>query len=128
MNREDISHAYLDYIACLNGQDWASLDRYVSDRVRYNGKVIGLAGYRTMLIEDFKAIPDLRFNIASLVCDPPMIACRLAFDCTPVGQLFDLPVNGKRVQFAENVFYEFKEGKIEDVWSIIDKAALAAQI
>jgi predicted ester cyclase len=35
-----------------------------------------------------------------------MIASRLWFVCTPVGTLADLPVNGKRVQFSENVFYE----------------------
>lgn len=92
----------------------------MADRVEYNGTGIGLDGYRDMLVEDFRAIPDLTFNITFLVCDPPMIASRLAFDCTPVGQLFDLPVNGARVRFDENVFYEFREGKIQAVWSVID--------
>ena len=39
-----------------------------------------------------------------------MIASRLWFDCTPVGTLSDLPVNGKRVQFRESVFYEIETG------------------
>jgi predicted ester cyclase len=128
MSRDDIIRAYLDYIDCLNRQDWANLYRYVAERVEYNGKRIDLAGYRAMLIGDFKAIPDLSFNVVHLVCDPPLIACSLAFDCKPVGQLFDLPVNGKRVQFVENVFYAFKDGRIINVNSVIDKAAIAAQI
>jgi predicted ester cyclase len=37
-------------------------------------------------------------------------------------------VNGKRVQFDENVFYEFADGRIVDVWSIIDKDAIARQL
>ena len=57
-----------------------------------------------------------------------MIASRLWFDCTPVGTLSDLLVNGKRVQFSENVFYEIETGRIRNVWSVIDKAAVAAQI
>ena len=57
-----------------------------------------------------------------------MIASRLWFDCTPVGTLSDLPVNGKRVQFRESVFYEIEKGRIRKVWSVIDKAAVAAQI
>jgi predicted ester cyclase len=57
-----------------------------------------------------------------------MIASRLWFDCTLVGTLSDLPVNGKRVQFSENIFYEIEKGRIWKVWSVIDKAALAAQI
>ena len=39
-----------------------------------------------------------------------------------------LPVNGKRVSFTENVFYEFREGKIYAVWSVIDKAAIEGQV
>jgi predicted ester cyclase len=39
-----------------------------------------------------------------------------------------LPVNGKRVSFAENVFYETDGFKIKQVWSVIDKAAIEAQL
>lgn len=128
MTREEIIGAYRAYIACLNAQDWGNLQHHVADDVEYNGTAIGGDGYRNMLVEDFRAIPDLSFNIAFLVCDPPMIASRLAFDCIPVGQLFGLPVNGTRVRFEENVFYEFREEKIRAVWSVIDKASVAAQI
>jgi predicted ester cyclase len=37
-------------------------------------------------------------------------------------------VNGKRVSFAENVFYEFQDDRIEKVWSVIDKAVIASQL
>jgi predicted ester cyclase len=128
MTSGKLSKLYREYIHCLNTQDWDSLHRYVSDDVRYNGKCVGLNGYQTMLIADYKAIPDLSFQIECLVCETPMIASRLWFDCKPVATLFDLPVNGKRVQFSENVFYEFVAGKIQNVWSVIDKAAIAAQL
>ncbi|MBZ8134684.1 ester cyclase [Afifella sp. IM 167] len=128
MERDELVAAYRGYIACLNRQDWDELGRYVGEEVRYNGERVGLAGYRSMLEGDFRAIPDLRFHIELLVCDPPHVASRLAFDCTPVGVLFGVPVNGRRVRFEENVFYEFREGRIASVLSIIDKAAIAAQI
>ncbi|MBB3463941.1 putative ester cyclase [Rhizobium sp. BK377] len=101
---------------------------FVHDEVRYNGKHIGILGYREMLEGDFRAIPDLFFDIQLLICEPPHVASRLQFDCTPKGELFGLPVNGRRVQFAENVFYGFLDGKIENVWSVIDKAAIEAQL
>ena len=63
-----------------------------------------------------------------LVADPPYIASRLAFVCSPKGEFLGLPVNGKLVSFAENVFYQFRGDKIEQVWSIIDKAAIEAQL
>lgn len=124
----NLSGTYQGYIACLNGQDWQNLANFVHDDVHYNDAYIGLSGYREMLEGDFRAIPDLHFDIRLLICEPPRVASRLHFDCTPTGMLFDLPVNGRRVQFAENVFYEFLEGRIRNVWSIIDKAAISAQL
>ena len=128
MHALDLGEIYRGYIACLNGQDWANLGRFVHEDVRHNGRRLGLSGYRDMLEGDFRAIPDLFFDIEMLVSDPPRIASRLRFDCTPVGILFGLPVNGRRIRFAENVIYEFKDGRIVEVWSIIDKAAIEAQL
>ncbi|MEW6633674.1 MAG: ester cyclase [Pseudomonadota bacterium] len=128
MTNDDLADLYRGYIACLNAQDWTNLGRFVGEKVQYNGETIGLSGYRGMLEGDFQAIPDLRFTIELLVCEPPRVASRLHFDCRPKGMLFGLPVNGKRVSFAENVFYEFQDGKICEVWSVIDKAAIQAQL
>lgn len=128
MTQNELADRYRGYIACLNEQDWARLGNFVDEDVRYNGKRIGLSGYRQMLEGDFRAIPDLFFDIQLLICEPPRVASRLQFDCTPKGELFGLPVNGRRVQFAENVFYEFLDRKIESVWSVIDKAAIEAQL
>ena len=128
MMRTDLSEVYRDYIACLNTQDWPKLEQFVDDDVHYNGQWIGIVGYREMLERDFCEIPDLYFEIQLLIVDPPYIASRLEFDCTPRGTFLGLQVNGKRVSFTENVFYEFQEKKIEQVWSVIDKAAIEAQL
>ncbi|WGF86471.1 ester cyclase [Marinivivus vitaminiproducens] len=124
----DLAHLYRGYIACLNRQAWPDLGRFVADDVHYNDERIGLSGYRAMLEQDFERIPDLSFTIHLLVADPPFVASRLAFDCTPKGELFGLAVDGRRVSFSENVFYEFEDGKIARVWSVIDKAAIEAQL
>lgn len=132
MTRADQSRAlaafYDGYIACLNARNWAELGRFVAEDVRHNGRPLGLSGYRRMLKTDVAEIPDLRFRIALMVVEPPRIACRLSFDCAPVGAFLGLPVNGRRVAFCENVFYEVRDGRIAEVWSIIDRAAIAAQL
>lgn len=128
MLNAELANLYRDYIACLNRQDWRNLGSFVRDEARYNGQLIGLVGYRALLETDFHEIPDLCFNIQLLVSDPPYIASRLRFDCTPTHKFLGLPVNGKKISFTENVFYEFREGKIAKVWSIIDKAAIEAQL
>ncbi len=128
MTKTALADLYQSYSACLNRQDWPNLHRFVADDARHNGRPFGLAGYRAMLERDFEEIPDLQFAIELLICEPPHVASRLRFDCRPKGLFLGLPVNGKRVVFAENVFYRFRGGKIEEVWSVVDKAAIEAQL
>jgi predicted ester cyclase len=128
MIKTDLSSIYREYIACLNKQDWPNLEKFVHDEVDYNGQRIGILGYREMLERDFYEIPDLYFDVQLLISDPPYIASRLRFHCTPKEKFLGLRVNGKKVTFTENVFYEFRREKILQVWSVIDKAAIEAQL
>jgi predicted ester cyclase len=128
MTKTSLADLYRGYIACLNRQDWPNLHQFVADDARHNGRPFGLAGYRAMLERDFEEIPDLQFNIELLICDPPHVASRLRFDCRPKSLFLDLLVNGRRVSFAENVFYQFRDERIAEVWSVIDKAAIEAQL
>ncbi|WP_246776788.1 ester cyclase [Microvirga sp. VF16] len=126
--KANLSRIYRAYIACLNKRDWQSLNQFVREDVQHNNRQIGISGYREMLERDIDEIPDLHFDIQLLISDPPHVASRLVFDCTPKGNFLGLPVNGKRVSFSENVFYRFQREKIEQVWSVIDKAAIEAQL
>jgi predicted ester cyclase len=128
MPETDLSDIYRGYIACLNKQDWPRLEQFVHDEVYYNGQRVGIVKYREMLKRDFYEIPDLHFNIQLLISEPPYIASRLFFNCTPKGKFLGVDVNGKRISFTENVFYEFRGERIARVWSVIDKQAIEAQL
>ena len=112
MTKTDLSDIYRSYVACLNAQDWPKLGQFVAANVSHNSRQIALSGYRAMLEQDFRDIPDLHFNIEVLVSDAPDVASRLAFDCSPKATFLGLPVNGKRLAFAENVFYEFQGSRV----------------
>ncbi|MBV9461320.1 MAG: ester cyclase, partial [Bradyrhizobium sp.] len=90
MTNAALSDIYRAYIACLNRQDWPKLGQFVDENVARNGERLGLSGYRQMLETDFQQIPDLHFNIQLLVADPPYVASRLAFDCSPKGKFLGL--------------------------------------
>lgn len=128
MTPTDLSDVYRAYIACLNARDLQRLAAFVHDDASHNGRPFGVSGYREMLEKDYRDIPDLFFDVELLVCEPPRIASRIRFNCSPVGEFLGLQVNGRRISFAENVFYEFRDGKIAEVWSVIDKAAIEAQL
>ena len=124
----ELADLYREYIACLNRRDWPALAQFVAHDVVHNGRQLGLAGYRAILEKDVEDIPDLQFDVEMVTCDPPNVAARLAFDCTPAGEFRGLPVNGKQVKFTETVFYEIRDRRIANVWSSIDKAAIEAQL
>lgn len=128
MTRSQLTRVYREYIVCLNAQDWPTLGHFVHENVSHNGNQLGLRGYRRMLETNFVEIPDLHFDIELLAAEAPYVASRLRFNCTPRKRFLDLDVDGTTVSFAENVFYEFREQKILQVWSIIDKAAIEAQL
>ncbi len=124
----DLSALYRAYIDCLNRRAWDELGRFVHGDVVHNGRALGLSGYRAMLEGDVRLIPDLHFAVDMLVCDASTVAARLQFACTPAGDFLGLAVDGRRVSFSENVFYRFEDGTIRTVWSIVDRAAIEAQI
>ena len=125
---QELLATYQSYLDCLNAQDWSRLGNFVHDEVSHNGRPFGLAGYRAMLENDFQQIPDLQFKAELLVCEPPFVAARLRFNCSPKGNFLGLALNGRTVSFAENIFYEFDGDKIKAAWSVLDKTAIEDQL
>jgi predicted ester cyclase len=128
MTTADLAALYGGYLDCLNRQAWSELGQFVHDEVSHNGRPLGLSGYREMLENDFRQIPDLHVELQLLICENSQLASRLRFDCMPSGTFLGVPVNGRRVSFTEHVFYELRDAKIWRVWSVIDKAAIEAQV
>ncbi|MBN6151572.1 ester cyclase [Xanthomonas sp. AmX2] len=128
MRESELVSVYRRYIDCLNDRNLDRLGEFVDQDVEYNGDRIGLMGYRAMLEGNYRDIPDLRFAIQLVVAGASSVAARLNFDCTPAGRFLGLDVGGRRVAFSENVFYEYRDGRIRQVWSVIDKVAIQAQL
>jgi predicted ester cyclase len=124
----NLAKIYEAYIACLNARELNRLDEYVGDSVIYNSSKIGLTGYRELLAGNYRDIPDLRFVIDLLLSDPSTVASRLRFDCRPKAEFLGLRVDGRHVVFHENVFYRFAEGRIQEVWSVIDRVEIEKQL
>jgi len=119
---------YRQYLACLNARGWNALSDFVAADVIHNGRPLGLDGYRAMLEENVRDIPDLYFNADLVVANESHVAARLRFDCTPVREFLGVPVNGRRIVFHEHAFYGLRAGKVAEVFSVIDKAAIEAQV
>jgi predicted ester cyclase len=56
------------------------------------------------------------------------VACRLVFDCTPQHEFLGFSPNGAQLLFAEHVFYQFRDGRIAALSSLIDRYAIEVQL
>jgi predicted ester cyclase len=68
------------------------------------------------------------FTIGGMVVQNDDVACRLLFDCTPEAEFHGFQPNGQRISFPEHVFYRFRDGRIANVWSLIDNEAIRKQL
>lgn len=128
MSDADLEAHYRQYIRCLNDRRLDELDAFVHDDLHYNGAPETRTAYRNRLVQDIAAIPDLYFDIQWIVAHDNLVGCRIFFRCTPQHEWLGKPPTGKTISFAEHVFYRFRDGKIEEVWSLLDRAAITAQL
>ena len=84
--------------------------------------------YQELIAGDIAAIPDLVFDAHLVVASGDRVACRLVFDCTPQHDFLGFTANGERLVFAEHVFYRYRDGRIAEVSSLIDRFAVHAQL
>jgi predicted ester cyclase len=119
---------YRAYLDALNDRRFSDLDEFVQDELIYNDKLLTRQEYADMIAADTRAVPDLHFDVRLLLTSEDVVACRLWFDCTPTGPFFGLAPTGRRVSFGEHVFYRFRAGRIAQVWSLIDRDAVATQL
>ncbi|TRW78718.1 ester cyclase [Mycolicibacterium sp. 018/SC-01/001] len=128
MTEDDLLTTYRDYLECLNSRRWDDLGHFVSDDVVHNGVRLRLSGYRAMLEDDTRAAPDLQFVPEILIADDQFVSCRLFFRCTPHHVFLGFEPTGRQVSFAEHAFYRFDDGRITEVWSVIDRDDVRRQI
>jgi predicted ester cyclase len=114
---------YRAYIALLDARNisGASLAPYVQSTVTRNGVTMSIQEYADLITDSLVHLPTLRFRINDLLVINDNIACRLTFhdgDAVQEGVQYDH--DGKRISL-ERVSYRFnEEGKIKEVWSVIE--------
>ena len=79
-----------------------------------------------MIAAAIEPAPDLRFVPEDVLVEGGLsgearVAARLAFSCTPLRPFLGLPPHGA-VHFTEPTFYRFLNGRLAEVWSLLDRA------
>jgi len=124
----DLEQTYRAYLQALNDRRLDDLGQFVHDQVVHNDRSWTRQQYAQMIADDVSTIPDLRFTIDLLVATADTVAARLWFDCTPVREFAGAAPTGEAVRFAEHVFYRFRDGRIAQVWSLVDTESIRHQL
>lgn len=74
------------------------------------------------------AFPDIKFVVEDVIQQDERVAARVTLEGTHRGEFAGIPATGKRMKVYDFATYRVVEGKITDVWSLIDMQALREQL
>ena len=74
------------------------------------------------------AFPDVHFVIEDIVQQDDRLAARVTLEGTHRGDFAGIPATGKRMKVYDFAMYRIVDGKITDVWSLIDMQAMRDQL
>jgi len=75
-----------------------------------------------------KAFPDIHFVIEDVVEREDCLAARVTLEGTQRGDLAGIPATGRRMKVYDFAMYRIVDGRITDVWSLIDMQAMRDQL
>lgn len=111
---------YREYIAAILAKDLDKLSQYVSDKVVHNGKRLGLEGYKDLILRNIIET-GVDIEIKRLIVDEKTVAAVLTFTTrVETNELVGIQLDGTPFSYAENVVYDFKDGKIVEVFSVFE--------
>ena len=88
----------------------------------------GLAYLKGRAHSLFNAFPDVHFEIEDIVQQDDRLAARVTLQGTQRGEFAGIPATGRRMKVYDFATYRIVNGKITDVWSLIDMQGLRDQL
>jgi steroid delta-isomerase-like uncharacterized protein len=127
--------SYGDYIdAVYNKRDPAAIDHFFTSDVVVHSVTPGVEGgsgteYLKQLAQALlAAFPDLKISVDDVVRDGDRLAARVTITGTQDGEFAGIKATGKQVTAANFAIYRLKDGKIAEVWSLVDLASIKRQL
>lgn len=118
--QDNLEKVYREYIAAILAKDLDKLSSFVSEEVVHNDKRLGLQGYKDLISRNIVET-GVDIEIKRLVADKETVAAILIFTTkTETKGLVGIQLDGVPFSFAENVVYDFKAGKIAQVYSVFE--------
>ena len=117
-----------------NSHDPDALAKYVAADARVHSMVpgevagTGLDYLKARAASLLKAFPDVKFVIEDFIQQGDMLAARVTLEGTHSADFAGIPATGKRMKVYDFAMYRIVDGKITDIWSLIDIQSMREQL
>ncbi|MGW3995860.1 ester cyclase [Amycolatopsis sp. NPDC004772] len=120
---------YRRYLELLNNRRFDELGELFHEQVTRNGLPVD----RDQLIADIRhttteAVPDLVWTVRDVIAVDDRLAVRLTDTGTPVGEWLGIRPTGRSFEIDETAFYRIRDGRIEDMWFVVDTMTAQRQL
>jgi steroid delta-isomerase-like uncharacterized protein len=89
---------------------------------------LNLVGLKQFYSALWTGFPDLQITVDELVGDAEKVAWRLTARGTHDGTFRSIPATGTKVKFEAFYFFEFRNGKIVQRWTSLDRLGVLVQL
>ena len=125
------AHSVLESLfAAGDGGDLDAFDRYMHEDVIVHApaglSTRGVDSERESWRKARAAMPGLRHEIVDVLATPSVEAARTVVTGTFDGTYGGLSAQGRRFKFEQAVFAHMRDGKISEMWEIVEVAYLAS--
>ncbi len=127
-NKEKIRRVFEEFLN--NGDATVTKEVWKSDIIYHDNKrlIEGSDKLREFVLAWRSACPDLHATIDNLVGEGDYLAMRYTFQGTFQNEIFDITPNGNELKYVGHELYQFKDGKVTEIWGICDELDLFKQL
>ena len=119
---------YRGYLACCNERRFGDIGAFVHDDIRFNGEPTSLADYVAAIAANIDSVPDYDWTIEDIAVTGDLIAVRLTDTGTPVKDWLGIKLLGRSMTIAEFAFSRVRDGKIAEMWFLLDAPSAKRQL
>ncbi|WP_374947626.1 ester cyclase [Agreia sp.] len=124
----DLRAIYARYLAALNAREFERMSEFAHETLTFNGEVISRDDYTAEIKAHLDAVDEFAWNLEDIVVEGDRVSVRLRDTGTPVKEWLGLQPTGSRVEFTEFGVYRFREGRVEQMWYLLDFQAIERQL
>jgi steroid delta-isomerase-like uncharacterized protein len=109
-----------------------TIDEIVAPNVRFHTPVpmdaTGTQALKQVWAVLLRAFPDLHVAVEDVIAEGDKVVCRNTATGTHRGEYRGLPPTGKSVRYNEIFIFRFIDGRIAEIWGVVDVASQMRQL